>query len=188
MLIIIDVLDSDHHFNTDRFIEYFYTVIKNENTKNSLGEFLSQNFGMLAYQIAEHKGRKGESYISSTQGDFMRLFRSAMGGGVIVSFVAIFKNYWVFCPAHFLAGHGLWYQLCCRVCADGQNRIHPGHQTAGLYCISCCEFAGLPGNKMADPILKTWHSQWQRYREPDCLFCREFTDRFSAYLSLSPDF
>ena len=92
MLIIIDVLDSDHHFNTDRFIEYFYTVIKNENTKNSLGEFLSQNLGLLAYQIAEHKGRKGESYISSTQGDFMRLFRSAMGGGVIVSFVAIFKN------------------------------------------------------------------------------------------------
>ncbi len=92
MLIILDVLDADNVFNTDRFIDYFFAVVKNENRKNSLGEFLSRNLGLLAYQIAEHKGKKGESYISSSTGDFKRLFNSAMGGGFIVSFVAIFKN------------------------------------------------------------------------------------------------
>jgi len=92
MLIIIDALDADNVFNTDRFVDYFVTVIRNENKKNSLGEFLSTNLGLLAYQIAEHKGRKGEKYISSTRKDFRTLFRSAMGGGVIVSFVAIVKN------------------------------------------------------------------------------------------------
>ena len=92
MLIIIDALDADNVFNTDRFVDYFITVIRNENKKNSLGEFLSTNLGLLAYQIAEHKGRKGEKYISSTTKDFRVLFRSAMGGGLIVSFVAIFKN------------------------------------------------------------------------------------------------
>ena len=92
MLIILDALNGEDVFNTDRFVEYFITVIRNENKKNSLGEFLSTNLGLLAYQIAEHKGRKGEQYISSTRKDFRRLFRSSLGGGLIVSFVAIIKN------------------------------------------------------------------------------------------------
>ncbi|HSC36969.1 MAG TPA: hypothetical protein VLD19_03820, partial [Chitinophagaceae bacterium] len=92
MLIIIDALDSNHFFNTDRFVEYFTTLVKNENQKNSLGEFLSDNLGMLAYQIAEHKGKKGEKYISSSKKNFRLLFRSSMGGGLIVSFVTCAKN------------------------------------------------------------------------------------------------
>ncbi len=92
MLIIIDALNADNLFNTDRFVDYFVTVIKNENKKSSLREFLSDNLGLLAYQIAEHKGKKGEKYISSTKKDFRLLFRSSMGGGVIVSFVTIIKN------------------------------------------------------------------------------------------------
>ncbi len=92
MLIIIDSLDGDNVFDTGRFVEYFIAVIRNENKKNSLSEFLSTNLGLLAYQIAEHKGKKGEKYISSTRKDFRLLFRSSMGGGLIVSFVAIIKN------------------------------------------------------------------------------------------------
>ncbi|MBL0144419.1 MAG: hypothetical protein IPP48_00220 [Chitinophagaceae bacterium] len=39
LFIIVDVLDSDSRFNTERFVEYFKTVVKNENRKNSLKEF-----------------------------------------------------------------------------------------------------------------------------------------------------
>lgn len=92
MFIILDVLDQDQKFDTERFIVYFNKVIRNENRKNSIGEFLSNNLGLLAYQIAEHKGKKGESYISSTRREFLTLFRSAMRGGFIVSFIAVFKN------------------------------------------------------------------------------------------------
>lgn len=92
MFIILDVLDQDQQFNTERFIQYFSQVVRNENRKNSIGEFLSNNLGLLAYQIAEHKGRKGEAYISSTRRELSLLFFSAMKGGFIVSFIAIFKN------------------------------------------------------------------------------------------------
>lgn len=92
MLIILDALDADNAFNTERFVGYFTTVVRNENKKNSLGEFLSTNLGLLAYQIAEHKGKKGEKYISNSRKDFQTLFRSALGGGLIVSFVAVVKN------------------------------------------------------------------------------------------------
>jgi site-specific recombinase len=92
MLIIADVLDRDNQLNEDRFIDFFITVITNENKKNSLREFLSDNLGLLAYQIAEHKGKKGEQYITSNFDEFRRLFRSAVGGGCIISFVAVIKN------------------------------------------------------------------------------------------------
>lgn len=92
MLIISDVLDRDNQLDEQRFIDYFVTVVTNENKKNSIREFLSDNLGLLAYQIAEHKGKKGEKYITTNALEFSQLFRSAVGGGFIVSFVAVFKN------------------------------------------------------------------------------------------------
>jgi site-specific recombinase len=92
LFIIIDVLDSDNALNTERFANYFKTVVHNENTKNSLKEFVSENTGYLAYQIAEHGGRTGEKFITSTRKEFWRMFRSAAGGGIIISFIGIVKN------------------------------------------------------------------------------------------------
>ncbi len=90
--IILDVLDADSIFNTDRFVEYFKTVVHNENRKNSVKEFLSENTSYLAYQIAEHGGRTGEKFITTTRKEFWRMFQSALGGGVIISFIGIIKN------------------------------------------------------------------------------------------------
>ncbi|MBI3719262.1 MAG: hypothetical protein HY252_11810 [Sphingobacteriales bacterium] len=92
MFIIVDALDMNNSFNTERFIQYFRTVIRNENRKNSVKEFLSENLGLLAYQISEHSGRRGESYITTTRRDYWSILKSAMGGGFIISFIAIFKN------------------------------------------------------------------------------------------------
>jgi site-specific recombinase len=92
MFIILDVLDMDSSFNTERFVEYFKVVVHNENRKNSVKEFLSENTGYLAYQIAEHGGRTGEKFISTTRAEFWRMFWSAVGGGIIISFIGIIKN------------------------------------------------------------------------------------------------
>ncbi|MEP6674654.1 MAG: hypothetical protein ABJA78_05855 [Ferruginibacter sp.] len=92
LFIILDVLDHDNAFNTERFVGYFCTVVKNENRKNSLREFLSENTGYLAYQIAEHGGRTGEKYITTTRKEYRRMFWSAAGGGIIISFIALIKN------------------------------------------------------------------------------------------------
>lgn len=92
IFIILDVLDTDHYFNTERFVEYFKTVVRNENRKNSIKEFLSENTGYVAYQIAEHGGRTGEKYITTSRWEFWKMFRSAIGGGIIISFIGIIKN------------------------------------------------------------------------------------------------
>jgi site-specific recombinase len=92
MFIILDVLDADNVVDTQRFVLYFKTVVHNENTKNSIKEFVSENTGYLAYQIAEHGGRTGEKFITTTRKEFWRMFRSAVGGGIIISFIGIVKN------------------------------------------------------------------------------------------------
>ena len=90
--LILDVLDLDSNFNTDRFVHYFKTVVHNENRKNSITELMSENTSYLAYQIAEHGGRTGEKFITTTRKEFFKMFRSAMGGGIIISFIGITKN------------------------------------------------------------------------------------------------
>ncbi len=92
LFIILDVLDMDNSFNTQRFVAYFKTVVHNENRKNSIKEFFSENTGYLAYQIAEHGGRTGEKFISTTRKEFWSMFKSAAGGGIIISFIGIIKN------------------------------------------------------------------------------------------------
>jgi site-specific recombinase len=46
----------------------------------------------LAYQIAEHSGRTGERYIAGSSKELRMMFRSAMGGGLIISFIAMIKT------------------------------------------------------------------------------------------------
>ncbi len=92
MLLLTDLVDADKQFNAGRLSEYFINVIRNENRRNSLRELLSQTTGYLAYQIAEQKGKKGTSYITSSPTEYRKMISSAMWGGFIVCFVVIFKN------------------------------------------------------------------------------------------------
>jgi site-specific recombinase len=92
MLLLLDIVDADDRINIARFADLFITVIRNENRKNSLGEFLSKTTGYLAYQIAEHKGKKGNKYITSSPREYWQMIGSAMWGGFIICWVAIVKN------------------------------------------------------------------------------------------------
>jgi site-specific recombinase len=92
MLLLLDIIDADHQINTSRLSEYFIRVVRNENRKNSLREVLFQSAGYLAYQIAEQKGKKGNKYITITPVEYFQMIWSAMAGGFIICFVAIFKN------------------------------------------------------------------------------------------------
>ena len=90
--LITDILDGNSKFNSDNFITFFKTLVRNENTKNSIRELLSQSLGYVAYQIAEHKGSKGNHYITSTKKEYRKMMWSAMKGGGITAFITLFKN------------------------------------------------------------------------------------------------
>jgi len=90
--LITDILDGNSQFNSDNFISFFKMLVRNENTKNSIREFLSLSLGYVAYQIAEHKGSKGSHYITTTSKEYRQMMWSAMKGGGITAFISIFKN------------------------------------------------------------------------------------------------
>ena len=92
LFIITNILNTRKKWNITRLLAYFTTVIMNENTKNSIGSFISENLGMLAYQIAEHKGKKGENYLTITRSDLRELFNRALGGGFLISFIVLFRS------------------------------------------------------------------------------------------------
>jgi site-specific recombinase len=92
MQLLLDALDRDHHFDTGKLVDLFIVLVRNENRKNSLREFLSQGLTYMAYRIAEHKGKKGGKYITHTRKEYWLMIVSAMWGGFIISFIAIFKN------------------------------------------------------------------------------------------------
>ncbi len=90
--LLVDLLDEDQHFDAVRLVNFFKMMVRNENRKNSIREFLSQCLGYLAYQIAEHKGSKGSAYITSSRTQYQQMVNSAMKGGAIICFVAVIKN------------------------------------------------------------------------------------------------
>ncbi len=92
MQILVDALDEDQQFNTDSLVDFFRLLVRNEKRKNSIRGLFSQSLGYIAYQIAEHKGSKGNKYITTTRREYYKMIGSAMWGGFIISFIAVFKN------------------------------------------------------------------------------------------------
>jgi site-specific recombinase len=92
LTLLLDLIDGDGRVDTRELASYFIRLVRHQNRRYSLREFLSQTTGYVAYQIAEQKGRKGDHYITHGRSDYLRMLSSAMLGGVIISFIAIFKS------------------------------------------------------------------------------------------------
>jgi site-specific recombinase len=88
----------------------FRILVRNENRKNSILEFMSQSLGYLAYQIAEHKGAKGSKYITSTWAEYRAMLGSAMGGGAWICLVVLIKNLLIRLPMAIF-WHGFAYSV-----------------------------------------------------------------------------
>ncbi|MCF3109181.1 site-specific recombinase [Niabella sp. CC-SYL272] len=110
MHILLDTIDNDDHFDIGRFVDLFKLLVRNENLKNSIRQFISQGVGYIAYQIAEHKGQRGGKYITSTRRDYLNMLASAMWGGLIICFVAVVKN--ILGKLHYAYfWQGFWYSI-----------------------------------------------------------------------------
>ncbi|MBN9380268.1 MAG: site-specific recombinase [Chitinophagaceae bacterium] len=108
--ILTDLLDRDHRFDAGKFVDFFRMLVRNENRKNSILEFMSQTMGYLAYQIAEHKGAKGNKYITSTWAEYRSMLYSAMGGGAWICLVVLIKNLLIRVPMAIF-WHGFAYSI-----------------------------------------------------------------------------
>lgn len=73
-------------------------------------DFIDHSTSVMARQVTQHTGRAGEHYITTNLKEFLRMFRTALGGGFIVAFACLFKA-WMGTLDVSLIGHAALYSL-----------------------------------------------------------------------------
>jgi site-specific recombinase len=91
-LVNLFTTNDDHELELQRTVQFFIEMVESENKRHNLRDLLSKNIGLLAYQIAEHKGNTGEHYITTNRKEYFKFLYAAAGGGAIISFIAMFKT------------------------------------------------------------------------------------------------
>jgi site-specific recombinase len=89
--ILADFMNDDRKIGKEELVVFFKQSVRYENTRTNITSFLSGTLSILAYQVAEHKGRIGEHYITTTTREYFRFFRASCGGGFIVSILVMLK-------------------------------------------------------------------------------------------------
>ncbi len=68
-------------------------LIKAEQTKNNITKFFKENTILVANRVISHTSEKGEHYIGFSKKENFTLFKSAMGGGLVVVFLVYLKHF-----------------------------------------------------------------------------------------------
>ena len=89
--IITAMLDDDLPVDIQRTVLFFKRIVFFESRKNRIGALLTDNIGLVAFQISEHKSHTGEHYITNNRKEYLEFFRSACGGGVFAAFMGVLK-------------------------------------------------------------------------------------------------
>lgn len=89
------VLDLIKKFDTNEsyfvLIELFRQSVRKNETKNSLYEIFLQNIKILAKSITNNTSEHGENYIVNNSKQYIKMFLSASGAGIIIAFMALIK-------------------------------------------------------------------------------------------------
>ena len=89
---ILHLLDPDISPATDdTLFRLLAELVQAENRQYSVRDVFTGTTELLARQVTEHAGRHGEHYIAENRNEWKDMARAAMGAGLIVGFMALFK-------------------------------------------------------------------------------------------------
>ncbi|GAA5784611.1 site-specific recombinase [Chitiniphilus shinanonensis] len=93
MRLLLDLIDpdSDRDSRAERLLTVMIGLVRAENRKHSIRDVFSENTELLALQVTDHASRTGEHYIAENRREWMAMFRSAAGAGLIVGFMSLVK-------------------------------------------------------------------------------------------------
>lgn len=75
----------------NKVVPLFKSLVEAECEKNSISGHWRQNMELMAIRVTENAGRTGEHYIAENRAQYYALLKSAMGAGLIITCMAIFK-------------------------------------------------------------------------------------------------
>ena len=93
MRLLLSILHNIQHQKSATFfiIRLLKDLVFADSQKNGIRDWWRQNMELMALRITENASHTGEHYITSTRKEYYQLFRSALGAGVIIAFMAINK-------------------------------------------------------------------------------------------------
>ena len=93
LLALLDSLRSSRRGENDYAIvvALFKTLVQAECRKNDLRHHWHQSMRLLALRVTENASRAGEHYIAETRSEYFEMWRSALGAGFIIAFMAMIK-------------------------------------------------------------------------------------------------
>ena len=93
MQLVVDILHGLllKHDVSDAITRLFKQLVYAECKKNNLSEYWRHNTELLALRVTENASHTGEHYIAQHRQEYFKLMRSAMGAGVIIALMAMFK-------------------------------------------------------------------------------------------------
>jgi site-specific recombinase len=91
-----ELLNILHHFQHGQsadieIVRLFKALVYSECHKNDLHEHWRESMELMAVRVTENASRTGEHYITENRSEYYALMRSAMGAGVIIAMMAMFK-------------------------------------------------------------------------------------------------
>ncbi|MBM3117481.1 site-specific recombinase [Jeongeupia naejangsanensis] len=89
LLLLIDPVPNPD--KAELVIDGLVALVRAENRKYRIRDVFAENTSLLALQVTEHASHTGEHYIAETRSEWLGMFRSAAGAGVIVGFMALLK-------------------------------------------------------------------------------------------------
>jgi site-specific recombinase len=77
----------------DLWVGLLGQAVQGEGMRGSVRGYVRRTIGLLALRVTDNASRTGEHYITSSRGEYFEMWRSAMGAGLIVGFMALLKIY-----------------------------------------------------------------------------------------------
>ena len=66
-------------------------LVRADNRRHKLSDLFTSNIELLALQVTEHAGQRGEHYIAENHSEWLGMAKAALGAGLVVGFMALIK-------------------------------------------------------------------------------------------------
>jgi site-specific recombinase len=85
-------------------------LIKFNCYKNNVRKFVAESTQLISYEITQHTAKTGEHYITESRKEYFKMFRTALGGGLIVGILCVIKVLLSKADTSFF-GHAFLYSM-----------------------------------------------------------------------------
>ena len=82
----------------EKTIAFYLDMVKTNSKKNNIRKLIDDSVYNITYEITNYTGKTGEHYITSTTGEYFKMLKTALWGGVIVGFMCLVKLYMLMQP------------------------------------------------------------------------------------------